>query len=871
MNKNIIKKLLNSLFIIALTFFAAAFPFAVKNTSASTNKISSYTDDFTGSAFSEKWISRGVELNCDYSALSIVDFNIWGPCINLVNYPVKANSTITFDVINIGGGGSWLGLAFGLESPSSRVYYAEGLIVMSSVTKDDCGVALETKKGAELSASTMDEHERTPESVFPVTNVKKTVKIVAEENGNVTVYAGDCGGTLKKAVYFTGVFKEGYVGFSGFGGASFDITSFRLETDGALVYAADFSSDKMGYSSTGMAGCDWFVSYSYGEENAYISPSNSALFGKGQSLLFNNKIVSEKDRENQGEISVKIKLKDLKNGGYFGLGCGLESDFVKIDEANYLGFYKYSDKIRLAHISYGKLKAVTTPISVEEGENAGYIDFSVLFKSGKKIVATVNGESFAFDDFDFDGYYAFGGAGDEDFCAVIDDFSFSDYVYLSSSDADTSINFNGIKTVFDEQLQESYSTEYINKYLYYIGTQVSQSKYNDNYDGNLKFIGTTETSVFIPKKQYGESVIRFDIKISDNTPTDKKWERIGVAVGLPSPYFKPTSAPFFCFQRNCSLNGENEVLSDYTITYANGMTDCTTEGVVSQTKNCEYNLWSDTSTVYNVMLIVENNEVRVYYKTDAEPEENMTILRRKFKNVSAYGYVGFFGYNGASFSLDNVSVTNVNPYKQTEKDFNGVTIAEKTLKTDVNSQNSLVFADVCGDGSAITLSFGGKTLTVAENALTAGEGIFFTEEKSAIGLLNGSYTIRAEVFGDNFTVGVRNGGSESQLYTPLVCGKITGKQNGEISLSLNGGAEFIRADAYSLDTKIELKTENYDENYENSLNPIKIKPEKPINSGSPNAVTIAIVSVACGVAVIAAGIVIIMAVKRKKFRHGGAE
>ena len=86
--------------------------------------------------------------------------------------------------------------------------------------------------------------------------------------------------------------------------------------------------------------------------------------------------------------------------------------------------------------------------------------------------------------------------------------------------------------------------------------------------------------------------------------------------------------------------------------------------------------------------------------------------------------------------------------------------------------------------------------------------------------------MRAELFGNDFTVGIRNGGSENELYIPVISGTLDDKSDGNVTLTASGDASVIALNAYSLDGKIQLENENYDEEYENSLNPLKVKPEK---------------------------------------------
>lgn len=842
--------------LIAIAVFSvAAFAFALNPAAvnAATNRVVSYTDDFTGERLSDKWITDGAELNCEYSALSLVNFNLWGPSVNLVNHRVEKNSVITFEAINIGGGASWLGFAFGMTAPSSRVYYADGLIVMSSSA--NAGTSLMTKDGAELSQKTMNNHEKTNKTVFSGTNVKTTVVIKIDDNGDITLSSGLSGGTLNEIIKFSGAFTEGYIGFAGMGGTSADITSFKIEKGGAVAYSDDFMSSKIGYTSTGTAGFDWFVSYYYGEDNAYIEPSNNVKFTKDAILTYADAVKSESDKENQSEISAKIRFSEFKNGSYFGLGCGLGYGSNRVDDGNFVGIYKTNDRYYLAHIAYGKIKNCSKEISVEEGISAGYTSFKAIFKNGDRVAVTVNDYEYIFDECAYDGYFAFGGSSDEEYTVYLDDVTVADYSYYSADSDDTVMNFNGVKREYDAETDEEYVSFYLNKYEYYVGTQIKQSVYRDkNKDGYLNFTGTTETSVFVPKRVYGESIIRFDIKVTDNAKTDKKWERIGVCFGLTSAYFKPTSAPFFCFQRNC-IKGSDGEYSDQTVTYGANMSDYFDGNAAA---SCEYNIWEDTETVYNVMLIVENGEVRVYYKKDGEPNENMEILRRKFKNASTYGYIGFFGYNGASFRLDNVSVTNINPNKKTNETAN----VEKKESAAISTNTLLLSKVRSGENGVLKLSVGGKKITLSGNGATFGEGITVLTDDFKKQSLNGTLTLRVELFGNEFTVGIRNGGSENKLYIPVITGTIDGKTDGNVTLAASGDASVITSKSYSLDGKIQLENVDYDEEYENYLNPLKVKPEKVTDKA--DLTLYIILGAVAAVVVIAAAVALPLILRRKK-------
>ena len=62
---------------------------------------------------------------------------------------------------------------------------------------------------------------------------------------------------------------------------------------------------------------------------------------------------------------------------------------------------------------------------------------------------------------------------------------------------------------------------------------------------------------------------------------------------------------------------------------------------------------------YNVMFIVKNRTVKVYFKEENEPIENLAICRAEYGGVDTYGYVSVFGRNGISFELTELKITNM--------------------------------------------------------------------------------------------------------------------------------------------------------------------------------------------------------------------
>ena len=62
---------------------------------------------------------------------------------------------------------------------------------------------------------------------------------------------------------------------------------------------------------------------------------------------------------------------------------------------------------------------------------------------------------------------------------------------------------------------------------------------------------------------------------------------------------------------------------------------------------------------YNVMFVVKNRTVRVYFKEENEPVEKLAICRAEYRDVDTYGYPSVFGRNGISFDLTELKITNL--------------------------------------------------------------------------------------------------------------------------------------------------------------------------------------------------------------------
>ena len=74
--------------------------------SATSVKTLEYSDNFNNSSLSDMWTVNNAQSGKDYNALSLINWNLWQPSVNLTTMPVEAgndHATLTFDVSMLSG------------------------------------------------------------------------------------------------------------------------------------------------------------------------------------------------------------------------------------------------------------------------------------------------------------------------------------------------------------------------------------------------------------------------------------------------------------------------------------------------------------------------------------------------------------------------------------------------------------------------------------------------------------------------------------------------------------------------------------------------------------------------------------------------
>ena len=806
---------------------------------AATNKQAEYSDEFAGSKFGDKWTVSGATLENDYYALALIDFDAWGVGVNLANHAIEKGSTITFDA-NFKSG-QWLGLAFGLPQNTSRFLYAESAIIMYTDR-----TRLMRNNGVQLDSATMDNFATLPK-VFGEQKVCYTVKIVIDDNGDIAIHSGKKGTDLNLIGKFSSAFVDGYMGFGAMGNTSVDVYSFEYKKGDTVVYSDDFKNSKLGYQTTGIGGNDWYVTHKYGEENAKLGAFNSVKITNNGYVKYSVPITDNANSENIFESSFDVKLTELNDGAYFGVGLGMDKDGA-LNDASFIGIGRRGDSYFIAHVKYGKVIDVKGNFTEKEVvSDSEFRKFTMSGKYGKIVTVSFLGNSYDINNVDIEGYFAVGCISDNgSVTAYIDNFDFTRYFYNDSSADDMAIDFKGVKEeVFDG---ETYYDYYVNKNKFYIGSNITLPKYKDSVKQNyLIFSSANANSAFIPKNVYSDAIVRFNVRMARNAADTTKYARFGVGFGLTSYYFSPTSGSYVFWQNQSTHSGKQTPTLMGGVNMDEVYHDASTEFADSKNEylTCEYDMWQDTETIYNFMIVAENNSVKIYFKSQDEDESKMQILRAEYVNANIYGAIAIFGNTGASFYLSDVSITNISPNRAKDGDFTGYLLngsainASDNLKVAKNENlttkdeydNSLTMLKLkSAVNGELKLSFNGASVILSESGVSLGNNVTIEKNSFDFGSLATESYLRLRVYGNKFYIGVRHNGSENQLYDDVLVGTLTEKKNSAISISSSEDMELKSAYIVSMNTKIDIVTENYDAEEEAKNNRLVIKPQRGQNS-----------------------------------------
>lgn len=652
----------------------------------------------------DNWsVIGGATLEEQYSSMRLNPQKYdWVSSIGL-NRKLSGDFTIKMELItnNIGG---WFGVSFGSPYASSPFPNAQGGIVFF----DNQSELLE-RVGGELKAT--DSFERT---VFGAsTNSKRqaeiTVRQINSEHSSmqVTIYENDIliGNVLSEPHEFNSF--NGYMTFN----TSFkDVEIFKVEVsdgDNQRLYYDDFSTSKVLYPTSGSVDSEWY-SNDFGVEElkvgyikylslnkpndgmCYYAPLNKSDNDDLDIVYHLESEIQYSSMDLGGESGFEIAKKDKDSHGYF---FGIRRLAIGYS----LVTYKFGSAEEYTVNTYNETSTMRVSLQLDIHNN-GDVDFIV-----GELSHTVNVS-------DYSGYF---GLFHYDHLnnhpnskgACIYSFIMNRTSYYDRTGSDIYMNFNGTKRTYFEDIDEYAYDYFISRREWNIGTNVSSSKWktSDHGNGKLEFNSSTPTSMFGPKVTYKDFVVKFDVEItSEDVP-------YGGVVGLQ--FGNSRSGLFYENAKSLGiayyLDGYHEYM---TVAQATNM-----NFVDESTRYCKDELGNKdifkSHPKFTMMFICRDNVVSMHYLLDGEDESTLAKERTSVvckENESTDGLISIYGANGISFTVDNLSIINLDYYAGSTT-YTGQSDYQEVTRVDFSKETS---------NAGITFenaSVGGNKLNINEN------------------------------------------------------------------------------------------------------------------------------------------------------------
>ena len=452
---------------------------------------------------------------------------------------------------------------------------------------------------------------------------------------------------------------EGYFGFTSFNNYLFRIYDMQVTEGGTVVSSADLETEGSAIGYDDGDGTYWRANSAYNTGIVSVAADTKvSTAGKAAGMLLSSlRIEADPYCNRQFDLSFAMTAPAFPEGAVFGVGFGLYDTASAADERNLIGIQGLADGgWRFVKYANGRVRASSSAYAALP---SGGQTFTVTGFYGGTVSVSFGGQSEIFEDVDFAGCFAVGTAGTAACAVSFDDISLTavSRVAPEKQPEDLAIDFTG--TLSNEDGGVTYYSKYIDVSKWHYTTNVSLPRYSLTEDRNyIQFIaankGGTEMQcdIFAPRTRFEEFICRFSITVSEEAAIASANAAVGLSFGKASLIYTPLeSSPGVFFERTAS--GMRLKVQGGDCEQANQSGEIAVEG----------DLWASEDTVndpvtYRVMVVVRGGTANVYFAPEDSPEQ-MNILRARLTGLSTYGFVGVVGYNGASFHLNDFSVTNI--------------------------------------------------------------------------------------------------------------------------------------------------------------------------------------------------------------------
>ena len=648
---------------------AGAISGADVNVNASSAKIQSISDDFNAKSLdTEIWETTGNAcVKSSGGAIQITNGE-FAAAVNWmgkdfdgkVGIPLVDDYSIEFTLSRTMGASEWVAFYIGLESFDLNFSsignvsgnYGNALVIHNNMLVNYSAMAViaeENGKPSQIPVSM--KNDGTVYALKFVCDVaedkadNKADLYLCEYDPEAEVQAyGEKKGTL------TGLSLKGYFGFGSMSsGGTANIGHIKVtDASGNLIWkpANDLENDDidMIYGAQAADATKEFRlwnSYKDEKKDKYrTGVVAEAQLGENSSLTTKQSVVADKALVNCYDVTAKILF---KGNASFSFADGktvftLSDKTVEggTDATTVLAFGgKEYNLNKLLSGRYHKMqfKVKTT------GETDVYVD-SVK-------AATVTGVK------DIDGKIGF--KTGEGASLIADDFSVTEYVLKDSAEKSMAIDFTELK---------KNGKPYIASSDWYTTGSVFANK------GEVDFINADQSAFFGTKQKYADYVVKFDLFDIAQGATDGiascSW--IGFSVGKQSYADNFSKCETIMFAPR-GVNGNavgNMTVESIGKSKFNGDT---TAVRVEENIFEDFKAEGSTHKKLNVMLVVNNRTITLYYKYDDQPDSVLTIPRVVMTDVDTYGYFAICTNYYGNFAVTNVSIANLTLDKNAISDY----------------------------------------------------------------------------------------------------------------------------------------------------------------------------------------------------------
>ena len=822
-----------------------------------------FKDDFSERELSDQWIKSDFSIDGEsYYSMRLNNQTDYGSAMLYVDHKINTDCVISFDFYQSEVNAekardNWFGILLGYDDDSA--HFTGGNAAILSYGRGQTQL-MDDGDGAsnKLVDASYNDHAKFPNSFNAAEGVVYTVELVLTYTGQrytdgenlyrVDGYYYEKSGERPKSTQFSykGIAADGYFGVSAMSASVIDVSNLQIFENGERVVYENFrendgSGKKLLPNSESSVwkgiNCSELKVYSYFNGRIDLSEQAEGLMLSGYELS------ADTLNKKTFEVSFQTEIIDLPQNSAFGVALGLHKNSVSAREGSFVGLCGTSeDKFKFVHIVNGEAVAQTGEIPKQlYGDGKCPVSFIGYYDG--RLEVKLGGYTASFDDVVKGGYVGVATLGSSACEAYFSAFTIKRSDYVSSVAPNYAIDFTGTKETPEDDFV--YVERYVDERIWYLGSGVAFPKVFKEDANFIQFTDSNERTFFGAKQQYSEFICRFSVTVTENR-ADAAGAYIGLSFGKANRNDRAADNPGILF----GMTENGMILQGYQGT----LEGSDAQGVLAQYENYpKLDFWSaedwrSSPVTYRVMVIARGGNAYVYYANEADTSE-MNVCKAVLKDVETSGYVTVSALGGATFRLNDFSVTNIAlnakaetaslSANETDVEYANVDFAEPTLysvsgsttelgrglslgyasevKISEKFTDFLAYVDVKSvAGNGLEVNIGNKFIRL--NA----DGTVYSTLKQVGGsgtfdfssLKNGG-TIMIEAIGTKLSVGVVGSDQPTDLLeTPIAVYEIENRVQ-PVELSVATVSETVLSlgsvRLYTLKSAIAIETDNWEE------------------------------------------------------------